>query len=205
MPTTNLPSRRADGEQTHSAILDKALTVASREGLAGVSVGRLAAELGLSKSGVYAHFKSKRRLQMEIIEAAREVFFREVIAPGLDHPEGLAQLRGLCEAFLEYVRREVFPGGCFFAGMMSEFDAQEGPIHDEVTADQSEWLGLLHRAASDARARGELDQATDPDQLVFELDAALELANYMFVLFEDSAVLDRARRSIDSSIERHLP
>jgi len=205
VPTTNQASRRSDGEQTHAAILDKAVAIASREGLAGVSVGRLAAELGLSKSGVYAHFKSKQRLQMEIIEAAREVFFREVIAPGLAHPEGLARLRGLCEAFLDYVRREVFPGGCFFAGMMSEFDAQEGPIHDEVTADQSEWLGLLREAASEARTRGELDQATDPDQLVFELDASLELANYMFVLFGDPAVLERARRSIDSSIEPHLP
>lgn len=179
--------------------------MASREGLAGVSVGRLAADLGLSKSGVYAHFKSKHRLQMEIIEAAREVFFREVIAPGLSHPEGLARLRGLCEAFLDYVRRGVFPGGCFFAGMMSEFDAQEGPIHDEAAADQREWLGLLRQAASEAMARRELDQTTDPDQLVFELHAALELANYMFVLFGDPTVLERARRSIHSSIQRHLP
>jgi AcrR family transcriptional regulator len=182
-----------------------AVAMASREGLAGVSLGRLASELGLSKSGVYAHFKSKHRLQMEIIEVAREVFFREVVAPGLANPDGLPRLRGLCEAFLDYVRREVFPGGCFFAGMMSEFDAQVGPIHDEVTADQSNWLGLLRQAASAAKARGELDHATDPDQLVFELDAALELANYMYVLFGDPVVLERAGRSITSSIEHHLP
>ncbi|MGA7269823.1 MAG: helix-turn-helix domain-containing protein, partial [Acidimicrobiia bacterium] len=95
-------SRRSDGEHTHALILDKAVALASVEGLEGLTVGRLAAELGMSKSGVYAHFKSKRRLQTEVIEAAREVFAREVIGPGMAEPQGLSRLRGLCEAFLTY-------------------------------------------------------------------------------------------------------
>lgn len=193
-------SRRSDGEETHSLILEKAVALASIEGLEGLTVGRLASELGMSKSGVYAHFRSKRRLQTEVIDAAREVFAREVIGPGMARQEGLPRLRGLCEAFLTYVERQVFPGGCFFAGMLSEFDARQGPLHDEVVADQEGWLGLLEQAAREARDRGELDSDTDVAQLVFELDAALELANYLFMLERDAEYLGRARRSIDSAI-----
>ncbi len=199
------PVRRSDGEQTHAAILRQAVALASVDGLGGLTIGRLAKTLGLSKSGVYAHFRSKRRLQMEVVEAARRVFVAEVIESGLAVPEGLARLRGLCDAFLGYVRRGVFPGGCFFAGMLSEFDAKPGPLHREVEADQHEWLELLRGTAERAQARRELDRGADLDQLAFELHAALELANYLYVLQGDDGVLERARTAVDAAIGRALP
>lgn len=196
------PTRRSDGEQTHAAILASAMALASVEGLGGLTIGRLADALGLSKSGVYAHFRSKRRLQLEVIGAAREVFTREVIEPGLAAPEGVGQLRGLCEAFLDYIRREVFPGGCIFAGLLSEFDAQPGPLHDEVASDQGEWLGLLRQATQRACELGEFEGDVEPEQVAFELHAALEMANYLYVLHHDPTVLDRARVAIDAAVRR---
>lgn len=178
------------------------MAVASVEGLGGLTIGRLADELEMSKSGVYAHFKSKQRLQLDTIEAARQVFLREVLEPGLSAPEGLGQLRGLCEAFISYVERGVFPGGCFFAGLLSEFDAQAGAIREQVAADHAQWLQTLETTARAAQARRELDRRADVEQLAFELDAAMELANYLYVLYRDAEILDRARRAVGDSIDR---
>lgn len=195
-PTDPLPRRRADGERTHAAILDAAMRVASIEGLGGLTLGRLADELGISKSGVYAHFRSKERLQRETIEAAREVYAREVRRPGLAAPEGLGQLEGLCEAYLSYVERRVFPGGCFFAHLIGELDAQDGALHDEVAAGNRGWLALLADRAGEARDRGELDPSVDVEQLAFELTAAMELANYLSMLHRDPELVERGRRAV---------
>jgi AcrR family transcriptional regulator len=183
-------------------ILEAAMRTASVAGLGALTLGRLAKELGVSKSGLYAHFGSKRRLQLETIEAARRVFAREVIEPGLAAPNGLARLEALTEAFLSYVEGDVFPGGCFFAGMLSEFDGQPGQVHDETAADKTLWLGLLAQMARDARDCGELDRKADVEQLAFEVDAALELANYLFVLYRDPKVLEQGRQAIQHAIER---
>ncbi len=176
------------------------MRLASIEGLGSLTIGRLARELGVSKSGVFAHFRSKRRLQQETIEAAREVFASEVLRPGLDAPEGLAQLEGLCEAYLSYVERGVFPGGCFFAQLLGEFDGQDGAIHDEVVVDQQGWQGLLEGLVEVARERGELDPETDPGQLAFELYAPLELANYLSMLHRDASIIDRGRNAVRNAL-----
>lgn len=197
--------RRSDGEQTHAAILESAMRIASIEGLGSLTIGRLADELGVSKSGVFAHFRSKQRLQQETIAAAREVFAEQVLAPGLDAPEGLPRLERLCDAFLSYVERGVFPGGCFFAQMLVEFDARTGPIHDEVESDQRNWLSLLQELAHTARQRGELDPTTDPAQLAFELYAALELANSLSMLYRDPAFIDRGRAAVRDVLSRAQP
>jgi AcrR family transcriptional regulator len=194
--------RRSDGERTHGAILEAAMGMASLEGLGTVTIGRLAKKLGVSKSGLYAHFGSKRRLQLETLEAARGVFAREVIEPGLAAPKGVAQLESLCEAFVSYVERGVFPGGCFFAGLLSEFDGQTGEVHEQTAADHRQWLGFLEQLARDARERGELNRETDLDQLAFELDAAVELANYLFVLYRDPNVLQQGRAAVRNAIAR---
>lgn len=178
------------------------MRMASQEGLGALTIGRLARKLGVSKSGLYAHFGSKRRLQLETVEAARAVFAREVIEPGLAAPKGLAQLESLCEAFVSYVERGVFPGGCFFAGLLSEFDAQTGEVHEQTAADHRRWLGLLEQLARDARDRGELNRETDLEQLAFELDAAVELANYLFVLYRDPNVLQHGREAVRNAIAR---
>jgi len=204
VPTTDPTAtpRRTDGERTHAAILDAAMRLASIEGLGSLSLGRLAKELEISKSGVFAHFRSKRRLQLETIEAAERVFAREVVAPGLDAPAGLAQLEGLCEAYLSYVERGVFPGGCFFAQLLAEFDAPAGALHDAVAEGQSGWLDMMTGLVRDARSQGELDPATDARQLAFELYASLELANYLSTLYRDADAIERGRTAVRAAIAR---
>ncbi len=204
-PSVDEPRRRSDGAQTHAAILEAAMRLASVEGLGNVTIGRLARELDVSKSGVFAHFHSKQRLQQETIEAAGEVFEREVLAPGLAAPEGLARAESLCEAYLSYVERDVFPGGCFVAQLLAEFDALDGPIHDEVEAIQRRWLGLLEEAIATAQRRGELDTTVDPRQVAFELYAPLELANYLTTLYRDPSIIDRGRKAIRRTLAAALP
>jgi AcrR family transcriptional regulator len=199
------PRRRSDGEQTHAAILDAAMRLASIEGLSSLTIGRLARELGASKSGVFAHFRSKQRLQQETIGAAAEVFEREVFAPASTAPEGLARLEALCEAYLSYVERGVFPGGCFFAHLLAEFDAPDGPIHDEVAATQRGWLRLLTEHISIAQRAGDLAPDVDGDQLAFELYAPLELANYLATLYRDPSLTDRGRAAVRTTLARAAP
>lgn len=199
---TEEPRRRSDGARTHAAILEAAMRIASIEGLGSLTIGRLARELGISKSGVFAHFRSKQRLQRETIEAAGEVFEREVLEPGLDAPEGLARLESLCEAYLSYLERGVFPGGCFFAQLLGEFDAQTGPIHDEVAAGQRGWVGLIEGLVDAAKERGELDPATDSGQLAFEVFAPLELANSLSTLHRDPSIVQRGRDAVRAAIAR---
>lgn len=193
--------RRSDGEQTYAAILDKAVRLASIEGLGAITIGRLADEVGVSKSGLYAHFKSKQRLELDIIQAARDIFEREVMGPAIAADEGLPQLEQICASYLSYIERRVFPGGCFFAGMLAEFDARSGTAaHDEVASDQQGWTELLESFAATARDHGQLASGVDIPQLVFDLTAAVELANYYYVLFDDPKVIDRARTSIRAAL-----
>lgn len=181
------------------------MQLASVEGLASLTFGRLARELDISKSGVFAHFDSKQHLQQETIQAAEEIFEREVLGPGLAAEEGLARLEGLCEAYLSYIEREVFPGGCFFAQILAEFDARTGPIHDKLVAGQRGFVGLLVHEAQTAQQQAELDPAVDPEQLAFELYAPIELANYLFTLEEEPSIVDRGRRAVDAAIRRARP
>ena len=197
--------RRSDGERTHAAILEVATEIASVAGLEGLTIGRLAEALEVSKSGVYAHFGSKEQLQLETIAAAQAIFEREVIAPAQRAPAGLRRLEALCEAFLSYVERMVFPGGCFFASLLAEMDARPGTAHELVRAGERHWLGMLQGLAADAQRRGEIDDDADLEQLAFELDASLELANYHFVLFRDPRVMERARRAVARVLERRPP
>ncbi len=194
------PRRRADGDETHAAILDAAMRIASIEGLGSLSIGRLARELEMSKSGVFAHFRSKLRLQRETIEAARAVFEREVVRPGLAAPEGIRRVEAFCEAYLSYLERAVFPGGCFFAHVLAEFDAHSGPIHDEVAADQRGWDAAMRYQIGMAKQRGEIAHDTDGAQLTFELLAALEFANYQSTLKRDPGVIDLGRRAVRGAV-----
>jgi AcrR family transcriptional regulator len=197
--------RRSDGERTHAAILDAAMRLASIEGLSSLTIGRLARMLGISRSGVFAHFRSKERLHQETIAAASEVFQREVLDPGLAAPAGLAQLEGFCEAYLSYVERGVFPGGCFFAQLLAEFDAPDGSIHDQVVAFQQDALGSMAGLIEDAQTQGELDPGVEPGQLAFELHAVLEMANYLATLYRDPATTDRGRVAVRAAIARARP
>ncbi len=192
--------RRADGERTRSAILETAARLATVEGLDGLSLGRLAQETGMSKSGLFAHFGSKEELQLATIAAAEVVFNEEVLAPAMGRPEGVARVRALSEGFLSHVERSVFPGGCFFASAAAELDTRPGPLRDRIAEVYSGWVGLLTVNVQRAQEIGELDPALDPNQIVFEINAMLAEANGIFLLSGDHAAFDMARRAIEARL-----
>src|SRR5689334_7641438 len=188
--------RRADGERTRSAILRTAASLATVEGLEGLSIGNLAAATGISKSGLYAHFGSKQELQLATIEEAERILDDEVVQPALAAAPGLGRLAAACEAFLSYVERRVFPGGCFFAATSLEMGTRPGPVKDRVAAIQSDFTALLASFAAIAIEQHELPAHEDPAALAFELHAVLLGADTKFVLGDDPAVLDLARRVV---------
>ena len=185
--------RLARGERTRAAVLQRAADIASVDGLDGLSIGRLAADLTVSKAGVFAHFGSKEELQLATIRAARERFIGEVVAPALDVPDGLDRLVALCERWLDYSRSGVFPGGCFFFSVAAEYDAKPGRVRDEIAAARRLWLGTYEAVIASARRRGDIDAEVDPAVLAFELDALGMAANLHAQLCDDPSAYDRAR------------
>jgi AcrR family transcriptional regulator len=198
---TRARRHRADGERSRRAILEGATQLATVEGLEGLSIGRLAEHIGMSKSGLYSHFGSKQELQLAAIETAAEIFDREVTRPGLDHPEGVAQILGLTEAFLSHLERGVFPGGCFFAAAGAELAAREGVVKDTIGEFLASFVELFANLIRDAQRLGEIDPGADPDQLAFEIDSFLLGANGAFVLFSDEQALERARRAMRERLD----
>lgn len=195
--------RKAHGERTRQSILEAAVDLASEEGLEGLTIGRLAAETGMSKSGLFAHFGSKEDLQLATVEAAREIFIREVVHPAFDAERGLKRLWKLCDIWLIYVRGGVFRGGCFFAAAAAEFDGRPGLVRDRIAEIMKEWLATLRRAVVEAQTAGQLDPGVDPAQLAFEFNA-LELgANWAFQLYGDKQAFARARDAILERLRRH--
>ena len=188
--------RLARGDRTRAAVLRRAADIASIEGLDGLTLGRLAADLRVSKAGVFAHFGSKEELQLATIRAASERFVDEVVAPALDVPDGLDRLVGLCDRFLSYSRRGVFPGGCFFFSVAAEYDAKPGRVRDEVAAARRGWLDTYASVIGAAQRRGELDPGADPAAVAFELDALGMAANLHARLCDDPAVYDQAREAM---------
>ena len=188
--------RKAQGERTRQAILETAVDVASAEGLEGLTIGRLASELSMSKSGLFAHFGSKEDLQLATVEAARAVFIREVIRPAFEFEHGMPRLWKLCDIWLGYVQGGIFRGGCFFAAAAAEFDSRPGPVRDRIAEIMKEWLTILRRAVVEAQGARQIKTEADPTQLAFEFNA-LELgANWAFHLHGDRHAFARAREAI---------
>ncbi|MEV8322340.1 TetR/AcrR family transcriptional regulator [Kitasatospora sp. NPDC056731] len=182
------------GEETRRAVLHRAVAIASVEGLGALSIGRLATDLGLSKSGVFAGFGSKEELQLATVRAARRIFADAVVAPVADTPPGLARARALCESWLAYSRARVFPGGCFFYEVTAEFDARPGAVRDALADCAREWRQVIADALAEARATGGLRPDTDLDDLAFALIALLETANSQAVLHDEDTPYQRAAR-----------
>ncbi len=195
-----LDRRMVRGDRTRQRILDHAMAIASLDGLEGLSIGRLATDLGVSKSGLFAHFGSKEELQVAVIAAARDVFSREVVEPAFQAAPGLPRLVRLCEGWLEYSERRVFPGGCFFYAAGAEFDARPGRIRDLLAEARRDWLGLCRRTARDALQLGQLVEDVDLDQFVFELDALATAANSAALLLDDASAYQRSRTGILSRL-----
>ena len=192
--------RRSDGERTRAAILDAAARLATVEGLDGLTLGRLAQDTGMSKSGLFAHFGSKEELQLATIAAAEDVFQDEVLGPALAEPEGLPQLRALCDRFLAHVEEGVFPGGCFFASAAAELDTRPGPLRDRIAEVYDGWITLIEGSVRRAQELGQLDPSLDVDQIGFEINAMLAEANGLFLLRGDRRAFEMARRAIEARL-----
>ena len=190
-------ARRSDGEQSRSAILDAAGRLATVEGIGGLSLARLADAVGMSKSGLFAHFGSKEELQLATVETASSVFFAQVVEPALAAGSGIERLRRLVNGYLTYVEADTFPGGCFFASVLAEVDMQPGAVRDRLVGFLADWLNRLETAARDAQADGAIDPAEDPAQIAFEIEAALLLANAQYVVTRTPEPAERARRAVE--------
>ena len=159
----------------------------------------------MSKSGVFAHLRSKEELQIATVDTAFRILDREVTQRGLAAPEGVARVYAFCDAFLSYLERRVFPGGCFFINAAAELEAREGRVTDHVREVYQGVLDGFTEEIRRAQALGELDAAEDPAQLSFELDSFMVGANLALVFFGDSAAPDRARAAIRDRLERLAP
>ncbi len=194
--------RRADGRQTRAAILDAATTLATVEGLDGLSIGRLADHIGMSKSGLYAHFGSKEELQLAAIDTATEIFAETVIRPARQAETPLARLEALCENFVRYLEEPVFPGGCFFASAAAELDTHPGPVKEKLALALDGWLGLIERRVREAQEAGEIGAGEDPALLAFELDAFMKMGNSLWLLHGDPSALARTRQAVTGRLDR---
>ncbi len=188
-------SAATKGERTRAAILDRAVDLASVEGLEGLTIGRLAGDLGMSKSGLFAHFGSKLDLQLATVAAAADRFRRVVIEPALAAPDGAPRLRAMGERYFDYV--ETFSGGCFWGATASEYDDRPGPVRDAIAASMELWIAELERQSKVAGI-------ADPDRYAFELYAVVMGANSRFRLSGDRRTFDLARAAL-ARLEAELP
>lgn len=182
--------KQAEPIGTRERILAHAVQIASAEGLEALTIGRLASELGMSKSGLFGHFGSKEGLQLATIDAGAGIYGRAVLDPAFRKSAGAERLRALAHGFVDYLEGSVFDGGCFWASVAAEFDNREGPVRDKIEENVSLWVSIL---AEQATAAG----FEDPRQLAFELHAIGQGANMQYQLFRDPSVFNRARNTID--------
>src|SRR4051794_24427101 len=159
-PVTERNPQPAKGARTRASILDRAVDLASAEGLEGLTIGRLAGELRMSKSGLFAHFGSKQELQLATVGAAAERFTARVIEPALEQPDGAPRLRAMAERYLDQLQD--YSGGCFWASTSAEYDDRPGPVRDAIAAALDAWLRELERQARIAGVE-------DPERFAFEL------------------------------------
>jgi len=193
--------QRSDGERSRSAILNEAARLATVEGIGGLSLGRLADAVGMSKSGLFAHFGSKEELQLATIETANSIFDQQVVGPAAEASSGLERLRALLDSYLHYVESGTFPGGCFFASVLVEVSMQPGAVRDRLVAFLDDWLGRLQDAVREAQREGAIDEREDPAQLAFELEAALLLANTEYSVTQSAEAVKRGRKAIERRLK----
>jgi AcrR family transcriptional regulator len=186
----------AESSGRRNAILDRAVRLASVEGLEGLTIGRLASDLKMSKSGLFDHFGSKQDLQLATVDRATAILWQEVVEPAAAADLGLDRLRALIEGYLDYLERDVLPGGCFLTAAAAEFDGRGGPVRDAIAEASRAWGRELETQVELARARNELPADTDPPQLVFELSALATRANAIYQLYGDRGAFARARAPI---------
>lgn len=183
--------------------LDAAVALASVVGLEGLTIGRLAERLEMSKSGLVGRFGSKEQLQLSVLELAVGIFRRAVYDPAAAHPPGLGRLNAICDAWIDYLGRPPFPGGCFLTTASVEFDARPGPVNQAVRKVMNRWLRVLEREAKAAIENGELARATDPRDVAFTINALAVGANCHYQLHHDRQALKRARGAMARVLNDH--
>ncbi|MEU6793718.1 helix-turn-helix domain-containing protein [Nonomuraea wenchangensis] len=188
--------RRLRGLRSREAILEQAVALASVEGLDGLSLGRLAAATGTSKSGFFAHWRDKEQLQLDAVEWAARQWTERIVAPALQAPAGVRRLFALHEARLRFYGEGVLPGGCFFFTVQAEFDDRPGALRDRVARAMNDWQEFIRRQVTQAVAMGELAESVDAAQLAYEIDALGEMVIIHSRLLDGPASLVHARRAV---------
>lgn len=188
-----LPRRQGRGLRTREAILARAVDIASVHGLEGLTIGYLAEQLGMSKSGLFAHFGSKEELQLATVDTARQLFIEKVTRPAIAAPKGMPRLWRLIDYWLAMVEKNVLKGGCFFSAASFEFDSRRGVVRDRIAAIMREWIGVISGAIQKAQQAGHLDAKADATRLAFEIHAIAMGAHWAYQLLDDRDAYSRAR------------
>ncbi|HZN78514.1 MAG TPA: TetR/AcrR family transcriptional regulator [Mycobacterium sp.] len=190
------------GRETRAQILRTAMDTASVKGLSGLSIGDLAARLGMSKSGLFRHFGAKEQLQLATADAALDVFERAVVAPAMAASPGIDRLRALMHSWVGYLESDVFPGGCFFAAASADVDSQPGPVRDRIAGIGRAAVDAIAAEVEAAQHLGQLRLDVDARQLAFEVHAYALEANWARLLLDDDHAGGRARTAIDAALAR---
>ena len=197
--------RRARGMRSRAAVLERSVQMASREGLEGLTIGGLAADLEVHKSSVFALFGSKEELQLATLAAARGILIDLVIVPALTGQEGLPRLFAIGEAWCDYLESDVFAGGCPLCAASTEMDGRPGPVRDAVATVMCEWVAVLSANVEAAIAAGDLRPDADPAAMAFGLNALGMAANWQRQLLDDPSGIEHARAAWWAELERHTP
>lgn len=194
----------AKGASTRETIIDRAYLMACSSGLEGLSIGPLAQAVGMSKSGVFAHFGSREELQLAVLDYAAERFVAHVFGPALKHPRGLARLAVIVERWFDWVQHND-DGGCLFLAAVGEYDDRPGPLRDRLLRQDRQWRQALAHAVSLAIETGELRAGTDIEQLVFEIYALPLLVHHDAGLYGYDTALTQGRRAYERLIGTYSP
>lgn len=187
------------GERTRREILRTSADLASTVGVEGLTIGRLAEEVGMSKGGVYGHFGSKEELKEETIDAAVDRFRRAVIEPADSAAPGLERAWALVHGWIDSIEDELFAGGCFFYHTGAELDDRPGPARERLAGAMERWLGLLEEQLEIARRAGELSEG-DPEELVFRIHGHVLRAAWAARLLDDPTAFGQARDAVEEAL-----
>lgn len=188
------------GEETRQHILERAARVASRMGLEGLTIGGLAEELELSKSGLFAHFHSKEALQVETLRFSARLFIDRVVRPAMKAPRGEPRVRALFERWLDWARVDPLGGGCLFVAAATELDDREGPVRDDLVRQQKDWLEFIASVVRSARDEGHFQPKLDPEQFAQDLYGVMLAAHHARRLLRDPRAEERAERAFDALV-----
>lgn len=191
------------GEHTRVAILDHASALASQVGIAGLTIGRLAEDLDLSKSGLFAHFRSKEALEVQVLEHAADRFVERVVKPALKAPRGVQRIRAVFDRWRRWPEEAGMRGGCIFVSAVAELDDRPGPARDVLVQQQKDWLDVLANVVRTGVSEGELRADTDAEQFAFELYGILLVYHSSSRLLRDRGANARAERAFEALLDRH--